>query len=96
MPPKEGSGLHTHKSDSSDILNRENDIAYALDQVSYDVSAEPFKFKDLVWRNISAFIVLHSLTIYGFYMTVVSPQIKWQTVVAEYLFGLWSLIGKKL
>ncbi len=43
MPPKEGSDLDLHKSNSSDNLDKENDIAYSLEQMNYNASAEPLK-----------------------------------------------------
>src|SRR5581483_7511714 len=58
-----------------------------LNQVSYDTEAEPFKWSDLVWRNIIIFTVLHSLFVYGGYRVIVDPHFKWQTLLTTYLFA---------
>ena len=64
-----------------------------LNQVSYDTETESFKWRDLIWRNVVIFTVLHLLFIYGGYRMIVDPHFKWQTLVATYLFATFSLIG---
>ena len=106
MPPKDNleviSSHQRNKSlqnvHSKGNLVSESELSKAeeddyLNQVSYDSEAEPFKWSDLVWRNIIIFIVLHSLFFYSCYRVVVDPHIKWQTLLATYLLGIFSLIG---
>ncbi|XP_075590093.1 acyl-CoA desaturase [Dermatophagoides farinae] len=48
------------------------------------------QLNDIVWRNVILLSILHILAIYGWFIFVMDPNIKWQTSIATFILGLFS------
>jgi stearoyl-CoA desaturase (delta-9 desaturase) len=49
-----------------------------------------YKLNEIVWRNVILLSILHILAIYAWFLFLCCPDIKWQTAVATFLFGIFS------
>ncbi len=69
--------------DKSHINNDNNDEPMSSNTYSY-------KFNEIVWRNVILLSILHILAIYAWFVFIYCSEIKWQTAVATFLFGIFS------
>ena len=49
-----------------------------------------YKWSEVVWRNVILLSILHILALYGWVQFITIEDMKWQTAVATFLFGLFS------
>jgi len=68
-----------------------------VDSTTCDSSAtisqtSTWKWGDVVWRNVAAFLFLHPAAIYGLYLTLIGAP-KWQTFVWFYVIMLLGGLG---
>lgn len=75
------------QEESKDIpaLEQEDNSNLPEDELTYT-----WKWKDVVWRNVILLSALHILSVYAWFEYMINPEIKWQTCVATFVFGLFS------
>ncbi|XP_037269414.1 stearoyl-CoA desaturase 5 isoform X1 [Rhipicephalus microplus] len=61
-------------------------------QKEADKAVQPAFKTEVVWRNVAVFALLHSMALYGLYLSITS-KVKWQTAVFSVTWGVCAGLG---